>query len=282
MNNNFVFFGTSAFSVIVLETLEKEGFVPTCVITMPDRPKGRGLVVTPSPVKLWAQSKNIPVLQPETLDPSFVSNLQPPTSHFQLFIVASYGNIIPKAILDIPPFGSLNVHPSLLPKLRGATPIQSAVLEGLEETGVTIMLMDEKMDHGPIVAQEKSPLTGSESAPELEEKLAIQGGKLLAKTVPLWLEKKIKAIPQNDTEATFTKKFSKEDGLIDLTGNSQQNWRKIRAFTDTIGTYFFAEKSGQKIRVRIKKASFSNGALQIERVIPESGKEMNYKDFDKI
>ena len=210
------------------------------------------------------------------------SNLQLPTSNIQLFIVASYGNIIPKAILDIPPLGSLNIHPSLLPKLRGATPIQTAILLGLNETGITIMLMDEKMDHGPIVAQEKSPLVGSESAPELEEKLAIQGAKLLAKTIPFWLEKKIKAIPQNDSEATFTKKFSKEDGLIDLNGSAEENYRKIRAFTGTSGTYFIHEKSGQKIRVRIKASSFSNGKLHIERVIPESGKEMNYDDFSKI
>lgn len=279
MSKNFVFFGTSAFSVKVLETLESEGFVPACVITMPDRPKGRGLVVTPSPVKIWAQSKNIPVLQPEKLDSP--SHLQLPTSNVQLFVVASYGNIIPKVILDIPPFGSLNIHPSLLPKLRGATPIQSAILLGLKETGVTIMLMDEKMDHGPIVAQEKSPLAGSESAPELEEKLAVQGAKLLAKTIPLWLEKKIEAIPQNDVDATFTKKFSKEDGLIDLAGNAEENYRKIRAFTDTIGTYFVHQKADQKIRVRIKKASFSSSVLHIERVIPENGKEISYSDFSK-
>ena len=163
MNIKFVFFGTDDFSVIVLEQLKKAGFPPALIVTVPDHPKGRGLLLTPPPAKLWALRQGIPILQPETLDSAF--NLQLTTYNLQLGVVASYGLIIPKSILIIPKHGTLNVHPSLLPKYRGATPIESQILSDEKEVGVTIMLMDEKVDHGPLLRQRKFPISNFPSRP---------------------------------------------------------------------------------------------------------------------
>ena len=148
----FVFFGTPEFAMIILEELELKGLLPLLVVTAPDKPKGRKLVVTPSEVKLWAQAHDIPVLTPEKLkNEEFVAELS--KQEWDLFVVAAYGKIIPKNILEMPKRGVLNVHPSLLPKFRGSSPIESAILSDEKFTGVTIMQLDEEMDHGPVLAQ---------------------------------------------------------------------------------------------------------------------------------
>ncbi len=139
---SFAFFGTDEFSIIVLNELKKADFVPALVVTVPDRPKGRGLKLTPPPAKLWAEENNIPFLQPENLSPS---KFKIPNSKFDVFIVAAYGKILPKTILDIPRCGVLNVHPSLLPLYRGPSPIEAQILDSAPEVGVSIMKIDEKM-----------------------------------------------------------------------------------------------------------------------------------------
>lgn len=280
MQNNkpkIAFWGTSPFSVGVLEALKEHEIVPDLIITAPDKPKGRNLVITPTPTKIWAQENKIPFLQPKTLDDSLtstLSDLQP-----TLFLVASYGKIIPKEILDIPKHGTLNVHPSLLPKLRGASPIQSAILSE-EKTGVTIMLVDEKMDHGPIVAQKEIPIfPWPPRTSELEEVLAHEGGKLLAEIIPNWVNGKIKAREQEHTRATYTKKFTKEDGLIDLSDDPTMNFRKIQAFHIWPKAYFLTKRHGKQIQVVIVEAELIDKNLIIKKVIPEGKKEMLYDDY---
>ncbi len=264
----FVFFGTDDFSVTVLDELKRAGFLPSLVVTMPDKPKGRGLKVLPSPAKLWAQENKIQVSFELTPDVAV-----------DLFIVASYGKIIPKAILDIPKYGALNVHPSLLPKYRGPSPIESQILADEKEVGVTIMKMDEKMDHGPILAQRILENTKHSSqspnipkASGLRKELAEEGGKLLAETIPKWIAGEINAVPQDESKATYTRKFIKKDGLLDLAGDPYQNFLKIRAFESSVGTYFIKNNK----RVIIKDAEFEDGKLIITRVIPEGKKEMDY------
>lgn len=272
-----VFWGTSLFSTGVLDALKKCGVIPDLMVTAPDKPKGRKLIITPPPVKIWAQEHNVPFLQPEKLDDALRSTLHDLRS--TLFIVASYGKIIPKSILDIPKHGSLNVHPSLLPKLRGASPIQSAILTE-EKTGVTIMLLDEKMDHGPIIAQEEVPIASwppKESV--LEKILADAGGKLLANIIPKWLEGKIEPKEQEHERATYTKKFTKEDGLIDLSSDPVANFRKILAFDVWPRAYFFAPRHGKKLRITVEDAELIENNLIIKKVIPEGKKEMRYEDF---
>ncbi len=274
----FAFFGTPKFGEAVLNELEKAGFLPSLVITAKDKAQGRKMQITPPPVKVWAKARGIPVLQPTNLsDSDFLQQLK--ATNYKLFIVASYGKIIPKEILDIPEFGSLNVHPSLLPKLRGASPIESVILEE-ENTGVSIMLIDEKMDHGDVIVQKK--IETEEWPPyfeDLENTLAKEGGILLAETIPLWLSGKVKAQEQDHSKATFTKKIKKEDGLIDLRDSAEKNLRKIRAFSEWPGSYFFIEHKGKKTRVIVKKAHISEGKLVIDKVLPEGKKEMSAEEF---
>ena len=287
---NFAFFGTDNFSVGVLNELKKADLLPKIIITSPDKPKGRGLKLTPTPVKLWALANKIDFLQPENF------NQQLTTNNLQLGIVASYGKILSAKVLAAFPKGILNIHPSLLPKYRGASPIQAQILNDEKKIGMTIILMDEKMDHGPLLAQrEFSPdfclqisrildfvKSKSGQVPnhiELSEKLAMEGGKLLTEIIPKWLAGEIRPIPQDDRQATFCKKITKEDGLIDLSGNPRQNFLKIQAFAGWPGAYFFTERNGKKIRMKITKASFTNGQLKIESVIPEGKKEIS---FDRL
>lgn len=284
----FTFFGTSPFSVYVLDALQEKGFLPTHIVTTPDKPQGRDLIQTPPPVKLWAIKHNIPYIQPETLrdgaDKTPTPELMQTLLDFKsdVFIVASYGHIIPQVLLDIPTHHTLNVHPSLLPKLRGASPLQSAILYE-DITGVSIMRLDDKMDHGPLVAQETLEIPPSTLRyTELEKTLGVRGGHLLARILPDWVAGRIPETPQNHLEATYTTKFEKADGEIDIHADPYTVLRKIRAFEMWPGTYFFTEKKGKRIRVIIKDAERGDdGALTITRVIPEGKKEMSYLDFLK-
>ncbi|TSC68285.1 MAG: methionyl-tRNA formyltransferase [Parcubacteria group bacterium Gr01-1014_72] len=275
---NFVFFGSDNFSIGVLAELEKAGFLPAQVVTVPDRPKGRGLALSPTPVKEWALARSIPVLTPEKLDADFSYTLH--ATRYTLFIVASYGKIIPASLLNIPEKGALNVHPSLLPKYRGATPIEGVILNGETETGVSIIKMDEKVDHGPILAQEKIAFDiFTETKTELEARLAVTGGTLLVKTLPEWFAGNILPKAQNDSAATLTRLLSKEDGVIDLADDGLKNFRKFRAYAGWPGTYFYAHRGGKKVRVTIITARLIEGNLILEKVVPEGRRAVEYKDF---
>ncbi|TAK57141.1 methionyl-tRNA formyltransferase [Patescibacteria group bacterium] len=274
------FFGSSLFSVIVLDKLKEAGFVPTRIVTAPDRPKGRKLVLTPTEAKVWAEKNSIPVLTPEKLDDTFCEALR--ATECDLFIVASYGKIIPQKVLDIPLHKTLNVHPSLLPYLRGATPLETAILEDVSETGVTIMRMDAEMDHGPIVAQEKIHIANWPlSAEALGRLLGAVGGILLSKVIPQWMSGKAKEVEQDHNKATFTRKIKKEDGLIDLTGDARKNYLKFHAHKDWPTSYFFTEVAGKNIRVIITDADYTDNKFIIKKVTPEGKKEILYSEFLK-
>lgn len=281
MNTPFVFFGTSRFSVILLEELrEKFDIIPDLIVTTPDRPVGRKHVITPPPAKDWAIENDIATFQPETLKGN--SDLIEELSQYELFIVASYGKIIPKEILDIvaEKHGTLNVHPSLLPKYRGASPIQNQILNAEEHPGTTIMLMDEEMDHGAIIAQKNVTLPESAYA-EAEEKLAVESAALLADVLPKWIAKKMKPVPQDHDQATYTKIIKKEDGEISLSGDPRANYLKHLAYNEWPKTFFFFEIDGMKQRAVITDASFENGAFIIKKVVPEGKNEMSYEEFLK-
>ncbi len=277
----FVFFGSSQFSTFVLEELEKRGLLPALLVTGPDAPKGRKLVLTPPVTKDWADKHSIPVFQPEKLTSEAAGKLKE-NGGYDFFIVASYGIIIPQAILDLPKHGTLNVHPSLLPKYRGASPLQSAILDDAQETGVTIIVLDAEMDHGPIVAQKKVAVPGWPVQTEaLEELLAREGGALLAESLAAFLSGELKPVPQNDTEASFTKKISKANGFLDLSADARKNFLKIKAYSGWPSAYFFAEKNGKQIRVIVKDAEFENGVLKMTRVLPEGKKEMSWSEYEQ-
>jgi len=280
-NLKIAFFGTPRVAVYVLEELKKGGVVPDLIITAPDKPAGRKLALTPPPAKAWAEENFISTFQPKTLKNVDVIDSINNEGPWDLFIVAAYGNILPTEILEIPKYDTLNVHPSLLPRLRGASPIQTAILEEAE-TGVSIMLIDEEMDHGPIVGQEKIDISNwPPKASELEETLARRGGQMLTEIIPKWVAGEIDPQEQNHAKATFTKKIAKEDGLINLDDSPEKNYRKIQAFNIWPRAYFFIKHNGKKIRVIITDAEFSNGKLIIKKVIPEGKKEVSYEVFLK-
>ena len=291
---NFAFFGTDEFSVDVLNSLKKEWFLPKLINTVPDKPKGRKMIMTPPPAKLWATENNILCKQPATLKQVLPDGSNNPiynifNATYDLFIVASYGKIIPQPILDLPQHGTLNVHPSLLPKYRGASPLESAILSGDTETGVSIMLLDAEMDHGPILDIKKLTLTGQEYFEDLRHSTAVIGGEMLSELIPLWIERKIEAKTQDHTKATFTKKIEKEDGLINFdfihavpsVEQSKNFYRQIRALTPWPGAYFFVNKNEQQIRIVIKTAKLTDKGLVIERVTPEGKTEMAWEDFKR-
>jgi methionyl-tRNA formyltransferase len=244
---NIVFWGTPEFAAIILDTLIKNKYLPVAVVTAPDKPVGRKKILTPPPVKVLAQKHNLFILQPVKIKENFnlkseILNLKP-----DLFIVSAYGLILPKEILDIPKYGSLNVHPSLLPKYRGASPIQATILNGDKVTGVTIILMDEKMDHGPILAIKEFEIKNLKiTYPELSYELANLGAKLLIETLPKWLKGEIKPIPQDDLKATYTKIIKKEDGKINWQRSAEEIERMIRAYSPWPGTYTFLKFKNRK------------------------------------
>lgn len=254
-----------------LEVLKKNGFLPSFVITSPDRPQGRKMIVTPPPVKVWAEENHIPYIQPEKLDEKTISEIR----GFDLFVVTAYGKIMPEELLKKPKFGSINIHYSLLPKYRGASPVESAILNGETKTGVSIQQMEFKMDSGAIIASEETDIIPDETAPQLRERLIKIGGELLVKTLKETPEVIEKAIHQNEEEATYCKKIKKEDGLINLKDNPVKNYNKFRAYANWPRTFFFQDRK----RIIITKAKLENGQFVIEKVIPEGGKE---KDFNTL
>ncbi|MCX6703810.1 MAG: methionyl-tRNA formyltransferase [Candidatus Zambryskibacteria bacterium] len=279
---NILFFGTPEFAKDTLDTLEEKGIIPTCVVTAEDKPVGRKMVLTPPPAKVWAEARNIPVVQLKTLrtEKAFTELLA--HGPFDVGIVSSYGKIIPKNILDLPKKGMLNIHPSLLPLHRGASPIQSTILSG-DSFGVSIILLDEEMDHGPILAQEEiaRDILPQDAYRDVAEKtLAKKGALMLVDVLQAWVENTQPTTEQNHTEATFCKKIQKSDGEVDLEKDTPQEIvHKVRAFAGWPGTFFFTLYNGIKIRVLITKADLKDGLLVLQSVKPEGKNEMSYEDF---
>src|SRR3989338_2859426 len=274
----FVFFGTPELATVVLDELASADLVPSAIVTAPDEKKGRGLKLSPPPVKIWALEHTIPVFQPERLDSHILENVR--MFKADVFVVVAYGKILPKEILESPKKGILNVHPSLLPRLRGASPIRSAILNDEKKTGVSVILLDEEMDHGPIVAQK--PATVPDWPPRahgLEHHLMHEGGKLLAQILPLWVSGQIEAREQNHDIATYCEKIEKSDGLLDLAADPYKNLLKIRAYEGWPGTFAYFERAGKKIRVGIVDAHLEGDDLVLDTVKPEGKKEMPYADF---
>ncbi len=269
----FIFFGTPKLSVIVLEELKAQDLLPSLVITAPDKPSGRGMKIKSSPVKLWAIENDIPTIEPEKYSSEVVTEIR--NVGAEVFVLVAYGKILPQSVIDLSPNGILNVHPSLLPKLRGPSPVRSAILEDHKETGVSIMLIDEKMDHGPILIQEKyTPEAWPPNARELDEFLFARGGSMLADAIPKYLSGDLVSVEQDHSKATYCKLFEKEDGLIDLNDYAYLNLLKIHAYQGWPGTYFFVGD----VRVNIISAHIDE-KLIIDEVIPEGKGKMSYKDF---
>jgi len=310
-NFSMFFWGTPEFALPALNALKKANFLISGIVTNPDEKKGRKLAIAPPPVKKWALENNVPVFQPESLKKEYFSarpeeekKILSALKTADLFLVVSYGKIIPKKFLKIPPWGVLNIHPSLLPRWRGPSPIQYAILAGDSETGVTIMKIDEEMDHGPILAQKKFLISANTNYPELHDKLADLGAELLIETLPKYLAGKIRPKEQNHEEAVYSRILEKKDGHIDWSLSAVEIENKIRALTPWPSCWTVWKKNKKESRLRVDKAvifslSLSSGKpglvsagegklllvctgqgrLEIKKLTLEGKKTMDAKDF---
>ena len=231
--------GTAELSGASLEKLfGDKRYSVLAVVTQPDKPKGRDLKLTPSPVKVLAEKLNLPVLQPlKARDEKFISELRELKP--DLIVVVAYGQILPQTILDLPPFGCLNVHTSLLPKYRGAAPIQWAIADGEPETGVTIMKMDAGLDTGAILSMRHTPIWPTDDSQILHDRLAQLGAELLIETISTFVAGKISPQAQPAEGLTYAAKIKKEDGHIDWNLPAEKIWNRLRAFTPWPGAFTF-------------------------------------------
>ncbi len=271
------FFGTPELTTSILDELFSCGYTPEVIITQPDRPQGRKMIITPPPAKAWALAHNIPVLQPEKIDENFISEIK--NLNLDISLVVAYGKIMPTELIDAPKFGSINLHYSLLPKYRGATPVESAILAGDATTGVSIQQMKYELDAGAIIAQSETEIGASETAPELRIRLNDVGKKMIVEVLKQFETGNIVKTEQDENKATHCAKIKKEDGLVNLEVElPSELWNKYRAYFGWPSIYFF-DQNGK--RVKITKATFQDDKFVIEKIIPEGKKETDYSSISK-
>ncbi len=275
----FAFLGTPNIASDTLDILFTNGYIPSIIITSPDKPAGRGLHLQPSNVSIWAEKNNITCLKPEKIDQNFIDKFK--ELDIDLSIVVAYGKILPEVLINTPKLGTINIHYSLLPKYRGASPLESAILNGDMKTGISIQQMMFKLDSGPLLAEKEIPIGINETKGELKDKLISLGGNLLCEIIPQIIEKNIIPKIQDESKASHCTKINKEDGELDLNGDPLENYNKYRAFYGWPGVYFFITKHDKKIRIKIKEAIYENNLFIIKRITPEGKKEISYEDFLK-
>ncbi len=268
-----IVWGSTEFTTAIMNTIRHDVNI-THILTEPAKPKGRNQVLTPTVAKQYADTLGIPTIEPDDLtDPrlyTYLLSLKP-----DLMIVAAYGRLIPEKLFTLPQFGTLNVHPSLLPKYRGATPIQAAILNGDSETGVTIMQLAAKFDTGDIVAKVPYKLDGTETYKDLEFELATLGAEMLAAILPKYLRNEIMSMEQDDEEATGTKKITREACWLNLEEPAKINERKVRAYSPDPGAFVILD--GEPLKVL--QAHIEQGQLVFDQVQKAGKKPMSWKEF---
>ena len=270
-----IFFGTPNISVDFLEELKANNFYFDLIITNPDKPMGRKKVLTPSPVKEWALENKIKVLRPEKLDDKFLKELGDNniSAKNSLFFVLAYGKILKKEILDFPEFGIWNLHPSLLPKYRGPSPIMSAILNDDKKTGISLMFLDEKMDHGPILAQKKIKIKEWEENRKMEKWFAEEGANLFMKVLIDFKKGKILPKKQNHRKATYCEKYHKKNMELKWPLEKRENFLKFLAFPKP----FFFDKNNKRNIVTDGCWNKKEKKFEILKIIPEGKKEKKYE-----
>ena len=276
-NPRVIFAGTPEFARASLSALVAHGIVPVAVLTQPDRPAGRGKRVTPSPVKRFAEQHEIPVMQPATLREQTVADalaaLEP-----DLLIVAAYGLLLPQNILDIPVSGCLNVHASLLPRWRGAAPIQAAILADDRQTGISLMAMTAGLDCGPVFATAAIDIGDDETAGDLHDRLAVLGGKLLVEKLDDILNGTLSAVEQDDAEASYAGKINKQDARLDWSKDADTLARHVRAYDPVPGAFFFvaddaATSTDSSIRIKCWRGIAVSHVRGAPGAVVESGRD---------
>lgn len=264
-----VFMGTPDFAVPTLEALLNRGHDLVGVVTQPDRPAGRGRRLRPSPVKAYAERHELPLLQPASLRRdedacARIADMKP-----DVIVVAAYGLFLPSVVLETPRYGCLNIHPSLLPRHRGPSPVISTILNGDETGGVTIMLLDEGMDTGPVLAQKSTPVGSDETADSLTRRLFGLGAELLVDTLDKWVQGEITPSAQDDEQATTTRLLKREDGRLDWTGPADSIERRVRAFTPWPGA--FTSWNGRTLKIVKGRVAAETGDSEPGTVSAPSG-----------
>ena len=267
-----VFFGTAGLACPSLSALaQSSGFELAAVVTQPDKPKGRNLTLQPSPVRILATQKGLPVLQPERArSETFFQELAPLRP--DLIVVVAYGQILPGQILDLPRFGCLNVHASLLPKYRGAAPIQWAILNDEKETGVTLMKLDPGLDTGDILTRQATPIDADDDAQTLHDRLAAIGAELLLKTIPDYVAGRILPSKQPQESAGYARKLTKEDGRLDWNQPARALWNRVRAFVPWPGAYTFLSAESKPQLLKVWQAEVAGESHGLPGEILEAGK----------
>ncbi len=271
-----VFMGTPEFAVPILSALVEHTNV-VLVVSQPDKPVGRKHVITPSPVKTFAQEAGIEVVTPSKIREEYEAVLE---AKPDMIVTCAYGQIIPSAILEAPRLGCINVHASLLPKLRGGAPIHRAILEGYEKTGITIMYMDEHMDSGDIISQREVAILESDTLDSLSAKLMKVGSELLIETLPSIVKGTNARIKQSESEVTFGYIIKKEDEVLDFTRTSWEVYNKIRGLNSAPGAYF--EMNGKKVKVYASRIGTSKGPVSTINNLYEDGIGIGTQDGEII
>ncbi|MFA4873655.1 MAG: methionyl-tRNA formyltransferase [Patescibacteria group bacterium] len=250
-----VFFGTPEFALPSLRALaDSEKISVQAVVTQLDKPKGRSLQKTPSPIAQCAEELGLPVIKTEHLINNQKVFHQLNQYHADLYVVVAFGAILPSSLLALPAKGALNLHPSLLPRYRGSSPIQTAILNGDHETGITVILLDEKMDHGPIVAQQTILINPTDTSPTLSDRLARLGAQFLVNGMLDYANGKVQPQPQDDIHASYTKQLTKGDGKIDWSKTSDEIARQIRAYKPWPGSWTILDQKEKLIMLKIIEA----------------------------
>jgi methionyl-tRNA formyltransferase len=260
-----VFMGSPDFALPTLKALA-ENYAVVGVVTQPDRPAGRGRTLTPPAVKTLAEQLELPLMQPRRLSQGEAMQ-QLKDWDPELIVVAAFGQILKPAVLDLPPFGCINVHASLLPRWRGAAPIRAAILHGDQQTGVTIMKMDAGVDTGPILSQRSTPVLPEDTPPTLSERLAQLGAELLLETLPAYLTGELKPQPQDETQATYAPMLKKEDGRLDFSQPAEELSQRVRGLKPWPGAFMLWQ--GQ--RLKIQRAHAEKGKADIGQTIIVQG-----------
>jgi methionyl-tRNA formyltransferase len=262
MKPQIIFFGTHEFAQIILEELLNSDSVEIkAVVTQPDKLIGRKQILEAPPVKKFLDEKNFntQILQPASLKNEGVE-VQIASHNADLFVLVEYGKLIPKTILDLPPKGTLNVHPSMLPQYRGPSPIQQALLDGQSKTGTSIMLLDEEMDHGPILAQKELEIEQDDTFPTLRQKLAHMSSKLLVEALKGYMLGEIRPKEQDHSKATFCKILKRENGHIDWSNNAQKIYNLWRGLVPWPGVFTELQKDGNPLRLKILQLATTDKA----------------------
>jgi methionyl-tRNA formyltransferase len=266
-----VFWGTPEISVHFLEKTKKLGFYFDLIITNPDRPTGRKKALTSSAVKKWAEKNSVNILQPEKIDDNFIEKLK--KEEWDFFFVLAYGKILPKSILEIPRLGVLNLHPSLLPKYRGPSPIMSAILDDQKETGVSIIKLDEGMDSGPILSQEKVFVQEWEKNEEMEKKFAEIGATNFLEILSDFILGKITQKNQEDSEKTFCQKYQKKDMELFFPFDKKNARKNFLRYCASPKPFYFDQNLKRNI---VTDAEWKSSNFVVKKIIPEGKNEREF------